>query len=719
MLKIVNLVDWFSGATSDTITIPATTPGNVLIVLVVTQAGGLKWTAPSFISSADGNFTEVPFFSLQGGSLWDWGSFAGSGTSADVLYQVTSGGITTINFNSNLPVDSVFIREVSGLVTPVIVDDFKLIGSGASVPVVGSALTGTGINDLCYENFCTASQFMSGSNLPWLVDMGLADANEGPLFQLGVSGNQPAAVPLKFSDGTQPSDLYTCVSVAFKGVGSPPATPLDENGNPVTVKYALDDNFNLRVGRFVDTSDNIHSFPILSSNDWQGHFDYFDAPFTPGAGLGDPWGFTCIGQNYYVADQGNGILWQVNIVTGITTRIAGGGNGSGFPNEIATNWHFGFNLYTVKAGLDGNIYIGSPGFQDIICVNMKNVPITVCGVVIPVGFAAEVAGIDSGQGFRTDYSVCADANGNVYAGQEGNNTGQGNKVWRTDSAGAATLISGNGTAGETGDGGPASAATLNAPLGLAIDKNDILYIACNGNNSVGGHGTVRAINLSGIPQNVCGRTIAPGNIDTLVDVGLVSSLWAVQPDYHGNVLVCDLVRAGACFPVVSPGSRGWLHQIDAAGAYSLIAGTGTCGYTGDGGPATAALVGTAFGAAVPLPAPAPPTPNFPSPPGGDHFTPKPPLTAGPVQNIPLDNSPNQVWNVTVLVDDVPVTLSIVLRYNELAEYWVATVRDINGNVLLDSLPFVTGDGISQNLLGQFAYLGIGSATIFNASGQAA
>jgi hypothetical protein len=110
-----------------------------------------------------------------------------------------------------------------------------------------------------------------------------------------------------------------------------------------------------------------------------------------------------------------------------------------------------------------------------------------------------------------------------------------------------------------------------------------------------------------------------------------------------------------------------------------------------------------------------PPPNFPAPPGGDHFIPKPPLVAGPVQNIPLDNSPNQVWRATVLVNNKPVTIIVTLRYNEIAQYWVATIRDGKNNLLLDSLPFVTGDGISQNLLSQFAYLGIGSATVFNAS----
>lgn len=110
-------------------------------------------------------------------------------------------------------------------------------------------------------------------------------------------------------------------------------------------------------------------------------------------------------------------------------------------------------------------------------------------------------------------------------------------------------------------------------------------------------------------------------------------------------------------------------------------------------------------------------PNFPAPPGGDHYTPKAEATSGPAQNIPLDNSPNQIWNVSVDVDGKSIPLSITLRYNEIAEYWVMTIRDGNGNLVLDSIPFVTGAGASQNILEQFVYLKIGSATLFNASQQ--
>jgi hypothetical protein len=84
--------------------------------------------------------------------------------------------------------------------------------------------------------------------------------------------------------------------------------------------------------------------------------------------------------------------------------------------------------------------------------------------------------------------------------------------------------------------------------------------------------------------------------------------------------------------------------------------------------------------------------------------------------IPLDNSPNQNFQVTVNVDGNLITLAIELRYNSMAGYWVMTISDTLGNIVLDSIPLITGVWPAANLLRQYQYLGIGSAYILNASG---
>ena len=89
------------------------------------------------------------------------------------------------------------------------------------------------------------------------------------------------------------------------------------------------------------------------------------------------------------------------------------------------------------------------------------------------------------------------------------------------------------------------------------------------------------------------------------------------------------------------------------------------------------------------------------------------------QTIPLNNSPNQTFTSTLSVDGEPLVLGFVIRYNELAFYWLMSIFDQNGDLLLDNVALVTGNDPACNVLGQFAYLGIGSAFVINASGDIA
>jgi hypothetical protein len=88
------------------------------------------------------------------------------------------------------------------------------------------------------------------------------------------------------------------------------------------------------------------------------------------------------------------------------------------------------------------------------------------------------------------------------------------------------------------------------------------------------------------------------------------------------------------------------------------------------------------------------------------------------QIIPLTSNPNQSFQVPLSIDGTVKTLSGFIRYNEIADYWVMTLSDSQGNLILDSIPFVTGNVPSSNILRQFAYLAIGSAFVLNASNVA-
>ena len=83
------------------------------------------------------------------------------------------------------------------------------------------------------------------------------------------------------------------------------------------------------------------------------------------------------------------------------------------------------------------------------------------------------------------------------------------------------------------------------------------------------------------------------------------------------------------------------------------------------------------------------------------------------QIIPLTNDPNQTLTVALNVNGGVLRLGLFIAYSEMAQYWLMSVSDSQGNLLLSSVPMVTGSWPAANLLAQQSYLNIGSAYIIN------
>ncbi len=88
------------------------------------------------------------------------------------------------------------------------------------------------------------------------------------------------------------------------------------------------------------------------------------------------------------------------------------------------------------------------------------------------------------------------------------------------------------------------------------------------------------------------------------------------------------------------------------------------------------------------------------------------------QIVPLTNAPNQSLSVSLNVDNRVLPLQLRVRFSQMAGYWLLTIADASGNLLLDSIPLLASAYPSANILGQYAYLQIGSAYVVNASGIA-
>ena len=141
-------------------------------------------------------------------------------------------------------------------------------------------------------------------------------------------------------------------------------------------------------------------------------------------------------------------------------------------------------------------------------------------------------------------------------------------AWPALSQGTIATIAGNGSPTFSGDGGPAATAGLNHPRGLAVDSSGNMYISDVDNLRI------RRISPGGIISTVAGNGIAgySGDGGLAVNASL-SSLTGLALDFAGNLYIADA------------GNRR-VRKVTPGGIISTVAGTGVQGFSGDGGPAT-------------------------------------------------------------------------------------------------------------------------------------
>jgi sugar lactone lactonase YvrE len=200
-----------------------------------------------------------------------------------------------------------------------------------------------------------------------------------------------------------------------------------------------------------------------------------------------------------------------------------------------------------------------------------------------------------------DIAIASD--GSIYFSDFG-----GNRVFELQPNGKLRVVAGTGTRGEEGDGGLAVAATLKGPAGLAFDRIGNLLVADHDGERI------RRIDSQGIITTAFGSADAPFNYPVglafdragALYVGVEGDDQLRRIDSNGTVAVVDTSSIPG--PPVKPGylifdSAGNLYvaarahlqrtgcqivRISPAGSMKVIAGTGSCGFNGDGGPAIAA-----------------------------------------------------------------------------------------------------------------------------------
>jgi sugar lactone lactonase YvrE len=197
--------------------------------------------------------------------------------------------------------------------------------------------------------------------------------------------------------------------------------------------------------------------------------------------------------------------------------------------------------------------------------------------VVGGGGAVDIGGPATGVALNDPSSVAFDSLGDLYL------TDRSDRIFRVDGTGSISVFAGTGVAGFSGDDGPATAAQLDDPAGLAFDRNGNLLVADSNNNRV------RRIDRSGIITTVAGT----GSSASTGDGGPATRATLADPESVA------IDQAGDVYVGEAEGNR--VRRIDTTGIISTYAGIGDLGYSGDGGPAVAAQLnaaGGAFGLAV-------------------------------------------------------------------------------------------------------------------------
>ncbi len=333
------------------------------------------------------------------------------------------------------------------------------------------------------------------------------------------------------------------------------------------------------------------------------------------AQLWNPQGLALDGAgNLYIADTSNHRIRKIDSAGTITT-VAGNGlpesTGDGGPAALAQF------KYPVDVAFDrrGNLYVAEAGGRQVREIDQNGRISTVAGTGVK-GFSGDGGPATQAQ-LGWPLAIATDDAGNLYIADSDNH-----RIRKVDAAGTITSIAGNGNQGLAGDGGPAVAAELNAPEGVAVDRAGNVYIADIFNHQVrkvDGSGQVNTIAGSGIRglagdggPAVTAQLAYPSAVavdgDGNVYIGDSGSHRVRKVDQNGTITT--FAGAGPSYPgdgglateaalrsprfayvdaagklYIADSSNHRIRRVDQDGIITTIAGTGAAGFSGDGGSA--------------------------------------------------------------------------------------------------------------------------------------
>ena len=235
--------------------------------------------------------------------------------------------------------------------------------------------------------------------------------------------------------------------------------------------------------------------------------------------------FDASGQMYF-DDNGNAVIRKVS-TSGIITTIAGGGtSGLGDGGQAtAAQLNDPFGLIFDHSG---NLYFSDAGNRRVRKINTSGIITTIAGTGMP-GYSGDNGPATAAE-LRIPCWLGIDASDNIYIPDWVSHC-----VRKVNSAGIITTIAGNGMAGNTGDGGLATAAAINSPCAVVFDNFGNLYISSYDNC------LIRKISPSGIITTVVGKDTCGYNGDGILATSAQINQQAICSaiDPYGNLYIAD------------------------------------------------------------------------------------------------------------------------------------------------------------------------------------
>lgn len=227
--------------------------------------------------------------------------------------------------------------------------------------------------------------------------------------------------------------------------------------------------------------------------------------------------------NLYISDSTNRIRKVTPV--GIISTIAGNGSGAyagdGGPATSASL----FNPMGLRFDNSGNLYVADWTNHRIRKISPAGIITTVAGG----GAATGDGGVATSAYLAAPSDVDFDSLGNLYVADRDTH-----RIRKVSPTGIITTVAGNGVASYSGDGGPATNASMHWPWGIAVDPYGILYIADEGNQRI------RKVSPDGTITTVAGygdQAYYPAQNGGLATAVSLQSPVGMNMDPHGNLYV--------------------------------------------------------------------------------------------------------------------------------------------------------------------------------------